>query len=68
MDCSDFEQIIVDAVDAITDLLTHIETDEARAEKGKDREERAVKTIFKWTGCPECKHWDSKDEWCKKVR
>lgn len=26
----------------------------------------AVQTIFKWTGCPECRNWDSKDDWCKK--
>lgn len=26
----------------------------------------AVKTIFVWTGCPECKQWDSENEWCMK--
>lgn len=26
----------------------------------------AVKTIFEWTGCPECKQWDSENEWCMK--
>ena len=26
----------------------------------------AVKTIFEWTGCPECKQWDSDNEWCMK--
>ena len=30
------------------------------------RERDAVKTIFKWTGCPECKYWNSADEWCEK--
>lgn len=26
----------------------------------------AVKTIFEWIGCPECKQWDSENEWCMK--
>lgn len=26
----------------------------------------AIKTIFQWAGCPECRNWDSKDDWCEK--
>lgn len=26
----------------------------------------AVKTIFDWSGCAECKQWDGENEWCKK--
>lgn len=57
---------IEQAITAITDLLARVEAAEARAEKAERERNAAVKTIFKWTGCPECKHWDSKDEWCKK--
>lgn len=57
---------IEQAITAITDLLARIEAAEARVEKTERERNAAVKTIFKWTGCPECKHWDSKDEWCKK--
>lgn len=39
-----------------------------RAELEAVRAERdaAIKTIFSWTGCPECKHWNSGDKWCEK--
>ena len=39
-----------------------------REELARVTEERdaAVKTIFEWTGCPECKQWDSENEWCMK--
>lgn len=26
----------------------------------------AIKTIFEWSGCAECKQWDRENEWCKK--
>ena len=44
------------------------ENAELRAELEQVKRERdaAVKTIFKWTGCPECKYWNSADEWCEK--
>lgn len=57
MDCSDFEQIIVDAVDAITDLLTHIETDEARAEKAERERDAAIKMLRKIEWCNGCKNF-----------
>ena len=45
-----------------------VENAELRAELEQVKRERdaAVKTIFKWTGCPECKYWNSADEWCEK--
>ena len=45
MDCSDFEQIIVDAVDAITDLLARAESAEARAEKAERERVAAIKQL-----------------------
>lgn len=38
----------------------------AELEKVKAERDAAIKTIFQWTGCPECKHWNSTDEWCEK--
>lgn len=38
----------------------------ARAEKAERERDAAVKTIFEWTGCPECKFWDSENNWCEK--
>ena len=38
----------------------------ARAEKAESERNAAIKTIFQWVGCPECKHWNSTDSWCKK--
>ena len=38
----------------------------ARAEKAERERDVAVKTIFEWTGCPECKFWDSENNWCEK--
>ena len=35
-------------------------------ERVKLERDSAVKTIFQWTGCPECKHWDGENEWCEK--
>ena len=32
----------------------------------KRERDEAIKTIFQWVGCPECKWWDSADEWCEK--
>ena len=39
---------------------------QAELEQVKRERDAAVKTIFKWTGCPECKYWNSADEWCEK--
>ena len=55
-----------DASVAITDLLARAEAAEARAEKAERERDVAVKTIFEWTGCPECKCWDSESNWCEK--
>ncbi len=44
---------------ALYDL--HAELEQTKAER-----DAAIKTIFQWTGCPECKYWDSEDEWCEK--
>lgn len=38
----------------------------AELEQVKRERNEAIKTIFQWTGCPECKHWNSEDEWCEK--
>lgn len=35
-------------------------------ERMKQERDAAIKTIFQWVGCPECKYWDSADEWCEK--
>lgn len=50
----------------ITELLARAEVAEARAEKAERERDAAVKTIFEYTGCPECKHWNGEDEWCEK--
>ncbi len=39
---------------------------QAELEQVKRERDAAGKTIFKWTGCPECKYWNSADEWCEK--
>ena len=48
------------------DLLERAEAAEKRAEKAERERDEAVETIFKWTGCPECKYWDSATDWCEK--
>ena len=35
-------------------------------EQVKKERDAAVKEIFQWVGCPACKYWNSKDEWCEK--
>lgn len=37
-----------------------------RAEKAERERDEAVETIFKWTGCAECKNWQSDTDWCEK--
>lgn len=54
------------AATAITDLLARAEAAEARAEKAERERDEAVETIFKWTGCAECKNWQSDTDWCEK--
>ena len=39
---------------------------EYRARKAEQERDAAVKTIFEWAGCPECKFWDSENYWCEK--
>lgn len=45
--------------DAITDFLS-------RAQKAEMERDAAIETIFEWTGCPECKFWNSENNWCEK--
>lgn len=35
-------------------------------EKAERERDAAVKTIFEYTWCPECKCWDSESNWCEK--
>ena len=35
-------------------------------EKAERERDAAVKTIFEYTGCPECECWDSGSNWCEK--
>lgn len=45
---------------------TLLKEQEAELEQVKRERDEAIKTIFKWTGCPECKYWNSAEEWCEK--
>lgn len=47
-------------------LQTKNEKLRAELEQVKRERDEAIKTIFQWVGCPECKWWDSADEWCEK--
>ena len=62
-DCSSFLKKRPDALSTL-----QIENERLRAELEQVKRERdeAIKTIFQWVGCPECKWWDSADEWCEK--
>lgn len=55
MACSDFEQIMVDAADSITGLLSRAEAAETRAEMAERESKEAInymRRIFGWcTGC-----------------
>ena len=51
---------------AANDFKARAEAAEARAEKAERERDEAVETIFKWTGCAECKHWQSDTDWCEK--
>lgn len=48
MDCSDFEQIMVDAAESITDLLARAEAAEARCAEFKRSAERWERTSKNW--------------------
>lgn len=48
MDCSDFEQIMVDAADSITDLLARAEAAEARCARLEEARENANEACAKW--------------------
>ena len=37
-----------------------------RAEQAERERDAAIKTIFKYSKCYECKHWNSDEEWCEK--
>lgn len=37
-----------------------------QTEKSERERDAAVKTVFQYVGCPECKFWDSKENWCEK--
>lgn len=58
MDCSDFEQIMVDAAESITDLLARAEAAEAGAEKAERERDAAVLIVKKLRvyKCDFCKH------------
>lgn len=45
MDCSDFEQIMVDAADSIAELLARAEAAEARVEKAERERDAAVSDL-----------------------
>nr|DAZ63644.1 MAG TPA: hypothetical protein [Caudoviricetes sp.] len=51
-----YDEMIADAARKASDELEQV----------KQERDEAIKTIFQWTGCPECKWWDSADEWCEK--
>ena len=51
---------------SVSEICERLTEAEARAEKAERERNAAVKTIFQWTGCQECKYWDSQDEWCEK--
>lgn len=55
-----------DAATALSTLQTENEKLRAELEQVKRERDEAIKTIFQWVGCPECKWWDSADEWCEK--
>lgn len=58
MDCSDFEQIMVDAAESITDLLARAEAAEARAEKAERERDAAIQYMRKTFGwCTGCVHF-----------
>ena len=52
--------------ECIKSLLERAKVAEARAEKAEKELDEAIKTIFQWVGCVECKYWNSTDEWCEK--
>lgn len=51
---------------SVAEICERLKNAESRAEKAEKERDAAVKTIFQWTGCPECKYWNSQDEWCEK--
>ena len=51
---------------SVSEICKRLKNAEARAEKAERERDAAVKTIFQWTGCPECKYWDIQDKWCEK--
>ena len=55
-----------DAATALSTLQAENERLRAELEQVKRERDEAIKTIFQWVGCPECKWWDSADEWCEK--
>lgn len=64
----DYASEYLPLIDAAQKLAAYEDTGLEPEEIAKLRAERdaAIKTIFKWTGCPECKHWNSTDGWCEK--
>ena len=57
---------LLDAAVALSTLQTENEKLRDELEQVKRERDEAIKTIFQWVGCPECKWWDSADEWCEK--
>lgn len=58
--------LCMESAEALTALKSKNEKLRDELEKVKREKGEAIKTIFRWTGCPECKWWDSADEWCEK--
>lgn len=57
---------LLDAAAALSTLQAENEKLRGELEQVKRERDEAIKTIFQWVGCPECKWWDSADEWCEK--
>lgn len=60
------EERAKEAVELVRKLQAKNEKLRAELEQVKRERDEAIKTIFQWVGCPECKWWDSADEWCEK--
>lgn len=60
------EERAKEAVELVRKLQTENERLRDELEQVKRERGEAIKTIFQWVGCPECKWWDSADEWCEK--
>ena len=60
------QQLIADTPTVDPETLPIVRELREELERVKAERDAAVKTIFKYAGCQECKRWDDKDEWCEK--